>query len=282
VDRLHERQDARERREEHQAILDWITPIDYATQQSDFIGRRQEGTGQWLLYSDGFKSWMNQSNQVLFFSGIPGSGKTMCASIVINELQAKFRNDGSVGIAYIYCNFRRHQDQKDVDLLASLLKQFSQALFFVPESLKILYECHRSQRTRPSLEEVSQTLESVVSKFARTFVIIDALDECDDSDGDRKRLLRALLSLQTKTGVCLLATSRSIPNIEKEFGGRNTRMEIRASDHDLNRYIDENLTRLPTFVLRNADLQKEVKSSIIGAVDGMYALLIISSEVKCR
>ncbi|TGO44037.1 hypothetical protein BCON_0632g00010 [Botryotinia convoluta] len=29
-----------------QTILDWITPIDYALQQSDLISRRQAGTGQ--------------------------------------------------------------------------------------------------------------------------------------------------------------------------------------------------------------------------------------------
>ncbi|KAG4441137.1 hypothetical protein IFR05_003358 [Cadophora sp. M221] len=34
-----------------QTVLDWITLIDYAPQQSDFITRRQAGTGQWLLDS---------------------------------------------------------------------------------------------------------------------------------------------------------------------------------------------------------------------------------------
>jgi Cdc6-like AAA superfamily ATPase len=269
VDRLHERQDARERLEGHQTIVDWITSVDYATQQSDFIGRRQEGTGQWLLDSEEFKTWMNQNNQVLFFSGIPGAGKTICASIVINHLQAKFQNDASVGIAYIYCNFRRNQDQKAADLLASLLKQFSQGLGSVPQSLRRLYDSHQAQRTRPSFQEILQTLESVVSEYSRSFVIIDALDECQDTDGDRKRLLAGLFSLQANTRLCILATSRSIPNIEKDFEGRSTRMEIRARDHDLKRYIHENITRLPTFVLRNADLQKEVENSIIGAVDGM-------------
>jgi hypothetical protein len=31
-----------------QTVLDWLTPIDYAAQQSDLISRRQAGTGQWL------------------------------------------------------------------------------------------------------------------------------------------------------------------------------------------------------------------------------------------
>jgi Cdc6-like AAA superfamily ATPase len=281
VDRLHERQDDRERREAWQVILDWLTPIDYATQQSDFIGRRQEGTGQWLLDSDELKTWMNQSSQTLFFSGIPGAGKTMCASIIIHELQATFRNDASVGIAYIYCNFRRNQDQKTVDLLASLLKQFSQGFTLMPQSLRRLHESHQSQRTRPSIVEISQTMQSVVSEYSKAFIIIDALDECQDSGGDRKRFLAELFSLQAKTGVCLLATSRSIPNIEKEFKGRSTRVEIRASDYDLKRYVSENITRLPAFVLRSVDLQKEVECSIIGAVDGMYVLFMITYMGHC-
>jgi hypothetical protein len=45
VVKLVRRQDDQER----QTILDWLTPIDYSTQQSDFISRRQEGTGEWLL-----------------------------------------------------------------------------------------------------------------------------------------------------------------------------------------------------------------------------------------
>ena len=45
VEQLHERQDVWDRLEEDQAILDWLTAIDYAPQQSDFIGRRQAGTG---------------------------------------------------------------------------------------------------------------------------------------------------------------------------------------------------------------------------------------------
>ena len=273
VDRLHERQDDRERLEEQQTILDWITPINYATQQSDFISRRQEGTGQWLLDSDTFNNWIEQSNPVLFCSGIPGAGKTICTAIVINELYARYGNDNSVGIAYVYCNFRRHQEQKTIDILASILKQFAQTLPSAPQSLKRLYQIHRSKGTRPLFEEVMQALQSVISKYSKAFIVVDALDECRDADGSRKQLLQGLFNLQAKIGASLFATSRSIPVIEKQFEGRSTRLEIRASEYDLQRYTDENIKRLPSFVSRSTELQAEIKTGIISAVDGMYVLL---------
>lgn len=37
--------------QENMAILDWLAPVNYGSQQSDFIRRRQEGTGTWLLDS---------------------------------------------------------------------------------------------------------------------------------------------------------------------------------------------------------------------------------------
>jgi predicted ATPase len=216
VDRLHKRQDNRESSEDHQAILDWFTPIDYATQQSDFIRRRHEGTGEWLLKSSEFREWVNQNMQTLFCPGIPGAGKTMITSIVVDDLCARFQNDASIGIAYLYCNFRRQQEQKPEDLLASLLKQLVQEQPSTPESMKSLYERHKCKRTRPSFDEISKALHSVVVDFTRTFIIADALDECQISDGGRTRLLSEIFNLQAKTGVSLFATSQFIPEIMKE------------------------------------------------------------------
>jgi Cdc6-like AAA superfamily ATPase len=280
VDRLHQRQDDRERRQEYQTIIDWLTPIDYAPQQSDYISRRQEGTGQWLLKSNEFKKWVNQSNQTLFCPGIPGAGKTIIASIVVDDLYAKFQNDASVGLAYIYCNFRRQQEQKPNDLLASLLKQLVQEQPFIPENVKSLYERHKDKRTRPSLDEISKALHSIVAGYSRVFIIVDALDECQGSNEGRKRFLAELFDLQARTGASLLTTSRFIPEIVKEFEERSVQLEVCASDDDLQRYLDGHMTKLPSFVSRNADLQNEVKIAIINAVDGMYTPSILPEWAK--
>ena len=265
VNRLIKHQDDTER----QTILDWLTPINYTSQQSDFIARRQKGTGQWLLSSNEFQEWLTQSGRILFCPGMPGAGKTTITSIIVDLLCNRFQNDGSVGIAYLYCNFRRQQEQKPADLFASLLKQLIQEQPSVPESMKGLYEHHKDRRTRPSSDEILAVLHSVIRDYSRTFIIIDALDECQVSNGVRRILLSEILDLQARTGANLFATSRFIPEIEKEFK-RDLLLEIRASDEDVRKYLGGHMFQLPSFVLNNLDLQEEIKTSIVNAVDGMY------------
>jgi Cdc6-like AAA superfamily ATPase len=265
VNRLNRYQDSQERR----VIVDWLTPIDYASQQSDFILARQEGTGEWLLKSSEFQDWVSQSKQTLFCPGIPGAGKTMITSIVIEHLHTRFQNDSSIGITYLYCNFRRQHEQKPENLLASLLKQLVQEQPSIPESINSLHKRHRDKRTRPSFEEISKALHSVVTDYSKTFIIIDALDECQVSDGGRRRFLSEIFSLQTRTGANLFATSRFIPEIVNEFK-EATLLEIRASSEDIRKYLNSHMSQLPSCVLKSRDLQENVRTEIVQAADGMY------------
>jgi hypothetical protein len=272
VDESNRRQENQEQQHERQAILEWLTPINYATQQQDYISRRQVGTGQWLLDSEEFQTWLETDPQTLFCPGIPGAGKTILTSIVVEELTTRFSNDPAVGTAYIYCNFRRQADQKTEALLGSLLKQLAQGLSSLPESVKFLYDTHKDKRTRPSLDEILGALQSVAAAYSRVFIIVDALDECQVSDNCRQGFLSSLFNLQTKCGANLFATSRPILSIEKEFEG-NSKLEIRASEEDVRRYLEGHMSHLPGFVARSLKLQEEVKTNIIKAVDGMYVFI---------
>jgi Cdc6-like AAA superfamily ATPase len=259
------------RQQEHETILNWLTPIDFVPQQNDFIARRQEGTGAWLLNSTKYQSWRETKKQTLFCPGIPGAGKTILTSIIVEELTTRFSKNLTIGFAYVYCNFRRQDEQKIDSLLASLLKQLVKYQPSLPGSVKTLYNSHKDKQTRPSLDEISGALQSVVAAYSRVFIIIDALDECQISDGCRQRFLAGLFNLQAKCGANLLVTSRPILSIEKEFEG-NTMLEIRASEEDVRRYLEDNMFRLPGFIVRSLELQEEIKTNIVKAVDGMYVV----------
>ncbi|KAG7424985.1 putative ankyrin repeat protein [Fusarium oxysporum f. sp. raphani] len=257
--------------QEQKEILHCLTEVDYGPQQSDYFGRRQPGTGQWLLESAKFQCWLANKQQTLFCPGIPGAGKTILTSIVVENLEALFQNDRSFGIAYIYCNFRRQDEQTAEDLLASLLKQLAESRTTFSDSVKLLYHKHKDKRSRPSFEDISSTLQSVVALYSRVFILIDALDECRASDGSRTRFLAEVFKLQARSGANIFATSRFIPDITEMFQN-SISLEIRATEEDVRRYLQNHMLRLPAFVRRSPELQEEVKSSIVHSVQGMFLL----------
>jgi Cdc6-like AAA superfamily ATPase len=270
VDRLNRRQDEQERR----AIVDWITPIDHAAQHFDFISRQQKGTGQWLLNSDEFQAWLNTRKQTLFCPGIPGSGKTILTSIIVDYLERRFENDHSVRIAYLYCDFRRQQERSPSDLLASLLKQLVQERPSMPENVKSLYEHHKDKRIRPSSDEIVKVLHSTIRLYSRVFIIIDALDECHVSNG-RNKLLSEAFGLQIHAQVNLFETSRFVPEITSQFEGSISK-EIRADDDDVLRYVDGRMPQLlRPQISKYPDFRNNIRTEVVQAVDGMYVYLSV-------
>ncbi|KAL2683328.1 hypothetical protein Neosp_007798 [[Neocosmospora] mangrovei] len=88
-------------REVELQMLNWLTAIDYGPQQSDIFRAHQPGTGQWVLDSDQFQKWIATRAKTLFCPGIPGAGKTIVASVVINHLMEKLREDSASGLAFL-------------------------------------------------------------------------------------------------------------------------------------------------------------------------------------
>jgi hypothetical protein len=250
----------RQDQQEHQAILDWLSPTDYATQQSDFVNR-EPGTGKWLLESAEYLQWVARKEAMLFCPGIPGAGKTILTSIVVDHLRGKFGTDTSTGICYIYFNFRRKNEQRLDGILLSLVKQLSQRQPSLPQSVRNLYFRHKKTLTRPSTSDICQTLKSVVAGLSRVFVVVDALDECQVLDGCRSMFISELLDLRSWIGANILVTSRFIPEISERFCEGTTK-DIRAADNDISKYLDSNLAQLPGFVSNNTNLQSEIKENI--------------------
>jgi NACHT domain len=263
--------------QKYQAILDWLTPIDYASQQNDYLIRRQPGTGQWLLDSAEYQTWLKTDKQTLFCPGIPGAGKTILTSIVVDDLCKRYPGNTTIGLAYIYCNFQQKDGQTAYDLLASLLKQLAHGQSSLPASVKDLYDQHQARKTRPSVDEISRALQSVTAMFLRVFIIVDALDECQASGKCRSTLLLEIFSLQAKTKANFFATSRRIPDIEREFKVYPSR-EILASDEDVRRYLDSHMSELPEFISKKPDLQEEIKIEIVKVIDGMYVAPFVLRE----
>src|SRR6201999_479064 len=79
------------RGQEHETILKWLPPTEYATQQSEYLRKREPGTSQWVLESTEFREWLETDTQPLFCHGPPGAGKSVIASLVVDHLQTKYQ-----------------------------------------------------------------------------------------------------------------------------------------------------------------------------------------------
>ncbi|KAK7966055.1 uncharacterized protein PG986_000332, partial [Apiospora aurea] len=248
-------------------VLDWLSSFDYAGEQSSYFRRHQARAGQWLLKSAQYQKWTNTRKQLFFCEGPPGSGKTFLTSILVNDLCDRIPAGGSTAICYIYCSIR--QQKKLDDLLACLLNQLARNQTLLPRSVLDLYERSENGRTRPSVEGIRETLLSVVPSYSRVFIVVDAIDECQEGDGCRPRFISELLNLHTKLGVNVLVTSRFVPEIKTRFGGSTTQ-EVRATTEEIECYIEDNMIQLPRFVATNLDLRYEIKERIVNASDGIF------------
>ena len=134
--------------------------------------------------------------------------------------------------------------------------------------LNNLHKKHRAQGTRPSLVELVDVLQSVLADYSTVYVVIDALDECQDSDGTRHQFLNQLQALQSEWDMRLMITSRFIPDIISRFSEALV-LEVRAHEQDVRSFVSSQVGRMPRCIQRDPELQNSMQESIAAAVDGM-------------
>jgi hypothetical protein len=254
-------------------LLKWLTTLNYGPQQSDFISKRQPGTGEWLLNSTNFQDWLTGTSKTLYCPGIPGAGKTIMASVVVNHLETIFKDKHDIGIAYVYCNYQPQQEQKPEELLLCITKQLLQLTGVVPSDLEKIYTSIKAKEQRPDLEQTDEMLKLVVSQFRKVFVIVDALDEYYISDNSaHNRFVAEMLALQRASNINIFATSRPVSEINALFAKFDS-LEIRAQENDIVGYINGRLPFLRCSLLKYPNVQDEVRKEVVKAADGMYEIV---------
>lgn len=195
--------------------------------------------------------------------------------MIANHLRTEFESDSQVGVAYVYCDLtmaptKQHSAE---NILASLWRDLAFDNGSLSSFVEKIFEKNRGRSSRPSLDDVSEALYIEIRKYSKVFIILDALDEIT-SPKTQKDLLNKFLALPSNAK--LMITSRLNLDIERDVARnerfsslRVTRVEVRAVDSDIQKFIRGQMEDFQDFVREDTELQKRIIDTIISCTEGM-------------
>ncbi|KAH7022148.1 hypothetical protein EDB80DRAFT_694105 [Ilyonectria destructans] len=161
-------------------VMRWLSPYNSKLQHDKCTKDKFPGSGEWLLAERGFKNWFDPffcSTPLLWLNGIPGAGKTVLASTIIDAVQGLVNKD-QVRLAYFYCKGTNDTRNNFVAVARGLLSQLVKG---DQDLLLQLYEKGNLQSGEAILRDTSmakELLDVALDSDKTTYIIIDGIDEC--------------------------------------------------------------------------------------------------------
>ena len=185
----------------------------------------------------------------------------------MNELEERFKVHANSAAACVFCDYTNIEATKPINLISNLLSQILERQETLPETLADLFEKQQGRASEPSLKDLNDIFHDL-AKTQKIYLIVDALDECPETEDSRNILLQQLSYLR---GVCsILLTGRPSVSISEYFDNYLT-IEISAKESDIDLYIAGHLSgRLQSHIKKNPSLYEEIRSVVKERAQDMY------------
>ena len=263
---------------ERKEILDSFAKVDSRSNHDMSQKLRSPGTGLWLTEGQEFRQWLETKNARLWFYGIPGAGKTVLASSVIEE--ALRISSSSTAVAYFYCDYKDPATQDLSNILGSLAHQFAKQDEESFAKLREFYETHNPEH-EPSFQYDSEALlgllRAVTLLFDCAMIIVDGLDECGTN---APLVVDSLTALNDGEDTTVKSIFLSRDEIEiRERLQNYTKVSIAARSSDLRLYVGAEIdhrTRTKRLRIKDLSLKEYILERLVEGAEGMYVLGILS------
>jgi hypothetical protein len=260
--------------ERQSKIRSWLSAPDPSTNYHKAHKQRQAGTGLWLLHSERFKRWKEASASRLWLYGIPGCGKTILSSTVVENLQHHCRDDKREVTVYFYFDFNDMQKQDPELMFRSLFRQLLQRSVKIPEEVNALFSSCGDGQQQPSLPALLNVAPQLVRQFTHVYIVLDALDE----SAKRAELMDMLETVAGwQLGILhLLMTSRKERDIEmslETFISEHDMICLQRDvvDRDILRFVQQKIgddKRLAKWN-KNVEVREEIETALMRGAQGM-------------
>ncbi|TGZ77095.1 hypothetical protein EX30DRAFT_344379 [Ascodesmis nigricans] len=269
---------------EREHVLDWLLKNTGhpAMHHQAAVKLHYPGTGEWLLQSTEYVEWLRTQHGILWLHGIPGSGKTVLCSTVIEDITQKLGPNGS-GVAYFYC-LTGATLLGAAQILRNIIAQLcSQSEQFFTE-VRAFYR--RLEPQSLSVADAINILQTNAWHFTKIAIIVDALDESPDIE---ETILALVQLIDRQSGnISLFLTSRHDADIQ-QLMSKHAQFEAPMSktgvQKDINAYVSAQLqTRVADhqLKLRDPTLSETIRQALVDGADGMFLWAVCQIESICR
>jgi len=193
------------------------------------------------------------------------------SSLAIDILCDRARGQ-NVAVACFYFDFAAQKEQSPTNTLGALLKQFVSGLGEVPEEIAEAYENQKKVigGRRPQCSDIVEMLQTTSSE-RRTFIFIDALDEC--AAGCRAEILDSLHQILQKsqdTRIFLTGRPHIQAEIRKRLSGRVTTIAVTPRRDDVIGYLRTRLGKDTNPDAMDSSLEADILKKIPDDISEMY------------
>ncbi|RMY68962.1 hypothetical protein D0864_11215 [Hortaea werneckii] len=230
---------------------------------------RSTNTGKWYLQGPQFEALKGKSSYFGWLKGSTGSGKTILSAGIIDSLQEFCDKDPARSLAFFFFDFNDSAKQDANTMVKSLLSQCLKRCLKMPDAAQCLSTTASEQQFLDALRDTVETLPT-------PFVVLDALDECNN----RERLFEILEEMQSwgNNSLRMLVTSRTEAiDVEDALEDlvlpeNRTCLESYLVDEDIRTYVHERLAKDKSFRRwqRDPEIQKEIEQTLGKQACGMF------------
>ncbi|KAJ5283126.1 hypothetical protein N7505_001106 [Penicillium chrysogenum] len=184
-------------------VNQWLSPVNAASNHTSATKLRHRGTGHWFLDGPKFQEWAFTDNSFLWLHAIPGAGKTILASTVIEWLRDK-KQSSDVAVAYFYCDYKDKQKQSPTRIISTLLSMLASRNDDVFERMQAFFQQQYKENPAyaPDFDELLNNFSHFMGdSFQQIFIVVDALDESEDREyvaGDIDLYVKAEVAAKIK------------------------------------------------------------------------------------
>ncbi|KAH6912446.1 hypothetical protein BKA70DRAFT_1144284 [Coprinopsis sp. MPI-PUGE-AT-0042] len=262
--------------EHFRKVLDFLSLVNFRSIQQESLGKWTPGTIKWLLESSMFQTWLETQHAILWGTGMPGAGKTILASVIINHLETLAKVSSGICVAFVYCRYT--EPMKVRDILAALVRQLLERFPHLLSVVKPLYSQHTLERTTPTQTELIDVIRDICSSFRVAYLFIDGLDEAlYDEQFDLLDTLKSIHANIFVTSRPLVRLKDALPNVEF--------FNIAAQAEDIELLVSQQIDRNPDLrqILVARDQRERVVRKICESSCGMFlhASLMLESVRHC-